>query len=48
MRTRRSGHTGHETAELGVGMWGVAGWTGTDEAEAAAAAAALQPTSLPL
>lgn len=37
MRMRRFGHTGHETAELGVGMWGVAGWTGTDEAEAAAA-----------
>ncbi len=37
MRTRRLGRTGRETSELGVGMWGVAGWTGTDEAEAKAA-----------
>ncbi len=37
MRTRRFGRTGREVAELGVGMWGVAGWTGTDEDEAASA-----------
>ncbi len=37
MRTRRFGRTGHEVSELGVGMWGVAGWTGTDEDEATAA-----------
>lgn len=34
MRTRRLGRTGREVSELGVGMWGVAGWTGTDEDEA--------------
>ncbi|MGZ8688520.1 MAG: aldo/keto reductase [Gaiellaceae bacterium] len=37
MRTRRLGRTGREVSELGVGMWGVAGWTGTDEDEAKAA-----------
>jgi aryl-alcohol dehydrogenase-like predicted oxidoreductase len=34
MRTRRFGRTGWEVSELGVGMWGLAGWTGTDEHEA--------------
>ncbi len=34
MRTRRFGRTGWEVSELGVGMWGVAGWTGTDQVEA--------------
>jgi aryl-alcohol dehydrogenase-like predicted oxidoreductase len=37
MRTRRFGRTGWEVSELGVGMWGVAGWTGTDEEEAGSA-----------
>jgi len=32
--TRRFGRTGWQVGELGVGMWGVAGWTGTDEDEA--------------
>ncbi|MFN0156269.1 MAG: aldo/keto reductase [Gaiella sp.] len=36
MRTRRFGRTGWEVGELGVGMWGVAGWTGTDTDEATA------------
>lgn len=34
MRTRTFGRLGWQVSELGVGMWGVAGWTGTDEAEA--------------
>lgn len=34
MQARRFGRTGWEVSELGVGMWGVAGWTGTDPAEA--------------
>ena len=34
MKTRRFGRTGRQVSELGVGMWGVAGWTGTDEDEA--------------
>jgi aryl-alcohol dehydrogenase-like predicted oxidoreductase len=37
MRARRFGRTGHEVSELGVGMWGVADWSGTDEDEARAA-----------
>lgn len=34
MRTRTFGRLGWQVSELGVGMWGVAGWTGTDEDEA--------------
>jgi aryl-alcohol dehydrogenase-like predicted oxidoreductase len=34
VQTRRFGRTGWQVSELGVGMWGVAGWTGTDEHEA--------------
>jgi aryl-alcohol dehydrogenase-like predicted oxidoreductase len=34
MRTRRFGRTDWQVGELGVGMWGVAGWTGTNEDEA--------------
>ncbi len=34
VRTRRFGRTGWQVGELGVGMWGVAGWTGTDADEA--------------
>ncbi|MDH5333005.1 MAG: aldo/keto reductase [Thermoleophilia bacterium] len=34
MRTRTLGRTGWQVGELGVGMWGVAGWTGTDPEEA--------------
>ncbi len=37
VRTRRFGRLGWEVGELGVGMWGLAGWTGTDEQEARAA-----------
>ncbi len=37
MRTRRFGRMGRQVSELGVGMWGVAGWTGTDEDEARSA-----------
>ena len=34
MRTRSFGRLGWEVGELGVGMWGLAGWTGTDIEEA--------------
>jgi len=37
LRTRSFGRTGWRVSELGVGMWGVAGWTGTDAQEASAA-----------
>ncbi len=37
LRTRSFGRTGWGVSELGVGMWGVAGWTGTDAQEASAA-----------
>lgn len=36
MTTRPLGRTGLEVSPLGVGMWGVAGWTGTDADEARA------------
>ncbi len=39
MHVRRFGRLGWQVSELGVGMWGVAGWTGTD---AGAADEALQ------
>ena len=33
MQYRRFGRTHFQTSEIGYGMWGLAGWTGTDEAE---------------
>ena len=33
MKYRRFGHTGWQVSEMGYGMWGVAGWTGSDDAE---------------
>ena len=33
MRYRRFGRTGWNVSEVGYGMWGMAGWTGSDEAE---------------
>jgi len=32
MRTRRFGRTGWQIGEVGYGMWGMAGWTGSDDA----------------
>ncbi len=33
MRYRRFGRTGWEVGEIGYGMWGMAGWTGSDDEE---------------
>ena len=33
MRYRRFGRTGWNVSEVGYGMWGMAGWTGSDDAE---------------
>ncbi|MGB7436007.1 MAG: aldo/keto reductase [Candidatus Acidiferrum sp.] len=33
MNYRRFGRTGWNVSEIGYGMWGLAGWTGSDEAE---------------
>jgi len=33
MNYRRFGRTGWKVSEIGYGMWGLAGWTGSDEAE---------------
>ncbi len=33
MRYRRFGRTGWQTSEIGYGMWGVAGWMGSDDDE---------------
>jgi aryl-alcohol dehydrogenase-like predicted oxidoreductase len=33
MRYRRFGRTGWNVSEIGYGMWGMAGWTGSDDAE---------------
>lgn len=36
MRTRRFGRTGWQVSEVGYGMWGMGGWTGSDDAESRA------------
>ena len=33
MQYRRFGRTGWNVSEIGYGMWGMAGWTGSEEAE---------------
>ncbi len=33
MNYRRFGRTGWNVSEIGYGMWGLAGWTGSDDAE---------------
>lgn len=33
MRYRRFGRTGWQVSEIGYGMWGMAGWTGADDAQ---------------
>jgi aryl-alcohol dehydrogenase-like predicted oxidoreductase len=33
MKYRRFGRTGWEVSEIGYGMWGMAGWTGSDDEE---------------
>ena len=31
MRTRTFGRTGWQVSEIGYGMWGMGGWTGSDD-----------------
>ena len=33
MKYRRFGRTGWEVSEIGYGMWGMAGWTGSNDEE---------------
>ena len=33
MRYREFGSTGWDVSEVGYGMWGMAGWTGSDDQE---------------
>ena len=33
MKYRKLGKTGWEISEIGYGMWGMAGWTGSDDEE---------------
>ena len=33
MNFRRFGNTGWQVSEIGYGMWGMAGWTGSDDAQ---------------
>src|SRR3954467_9911751 len=33
MRTRTFGRTGWQISEIGYGMWGMGGWTGSDDEE---------------
>jgi aryl-alcohol dehydrogenase-like predicted oxidoreductase len=35
MRARRFGRLGWQVSEIGYGMWGMGGWTGSDDAESA-------------
>jgi aryl-alcohol dehydrogenase-like predicted oxidoreductase len=37
MRTRRFGRLGWNVSEIGYGMWGMAGWTGSDDERSLAA-----------
>src|SRR5438874_2087986 len=37
MRTRRFGPTGWQVSEIGYGMWGMGGWTGSNDEESARA-----------
>ena len=37
MRHRRFGRTGWNVSEIGYGMWGMGGWTGSDDEESARA-----------
>ena len=37
MKMRRFGRTGWQVSEVGYGMWGMAGWTGSDDAESLSA-----------
>ncbi len=37
MKYRRFGRTGWQVSEIGYGMWGMGGWTGSDDAESMAA-----------
>src|SRR5688572_25426925 len=37
MQYRRFGRTGWNVSEIGYGMWGLAGWTGSDQTEVMAA-----------
>jgi aryl-alcohol dehydrogenase-like predicted oxidoreductase len=37
MNYRRFGRTGWQVSEIGYGMWGMGGWTGSDDAESLAA-----------
>ncbi|PYU08720.1 MAG: aldo/keto reductase, partial [Acidobacteria bacterium] len=36
MKFRRFGRTGWQVSEIGYGMWGMAGWTGSQDAESLA------------
>src|SRR5437667_12074706 len=36
MKVRRFGRTGWQVSEIGYGMWGMAGWTGSQDAESLA------------
>ena len=35
MRYRRFGRTGWQVSEIGYGMWGMGGWSGSDDARVA-------------
>ena len=37
MKYRRFGRTGWQVSEIGYGMWGMGGWTGSDDEESLAA-----------
>ncbi|MCJ7806434.1 MAG: aldo/keto reductase, partial [Clostridia bacterium] len=36
MKYRRFGKTNWQVSEIGYGMWGMAGWTGSDDGESLA------------
>ena len=46
MNYRSFGRTGWNVSEIGYGMWGMAGWTGSDDKESLDVAAARRRSRL--
>ena len=47
MKFRRFGRTGWQVSEIGYGMWGMGGWTGSEDTESLASLQQLAQSKLP-
>jgi hypothetical protein len=45
MRYRTFGRNGWQVSEVGYGMWGMAGWTGSDDEQSRARSSARSPSA---